>query len=339
MKAVFGLVLVTGLGLAGTAVWMVRSHFEQQQIALQETQAIAAAAVPTVEVFAVTRAIGYGERLTPEDVALIAYAEPFLPEGVFRTMEELFPDGPEEPRTVLRPLEVNEPILAVKVTEPGEDAGITSRLTAGMRAFAISVDATSGVSGFLRPGDRVDIYWSGQVEEGGRGPREVTQLIESGVKIVAVDQTDDDTAMQVGIARTVTVEVSPQQVAAFAQAQSTGRLSLSLVGYGDESVAEAIEVDQKSLLGLEDAPAPEVVEAPAPVVAPRVCTVRTRRGAEVIETPVDCPEDAAAAAALAPPPGEPQVLIAAPAEPAPAEAAVAEPAAEPALDEASSSSQ
>ena len=66
---------------------------------------------------------------------------------------------------------------------------ITSRLTAGMRAFAISVDVTSGVSGFLRPGDRVDVYWSGTVEEGGRSPRGVTQLIDSGVKIVAVDQT------------------------------------------------------------------------------------------------------------------------------------------------------
>lgn len=294
MKAVFGLVLVTGLGLAGSAVYMVRGHFQAQAVQLAQTRAVAAAAVPTVKVYAVTRAIGYGERLAPADVQLVDYAQPFLPEGVFATEAELFPEGPEELRTVLRPMEPNEPVLAIKVTEPGEDAGITSRLTAGMRAFTISVDARTGVSGFLRPGDNVDVYWTGQVEEGGRGAREVTQLIESGLRIIGIDQTSDDTATQVGVANTVTVEVSPQQVAKLAQAQSTGGLSLSLVGYGDDTVAAAIEVDQQSLLGLEDAPAPAPVAAPAaPPPPPRVCSVRTRRGGEVIETPVDCPTDEA----------------------------------------------
>ena len=52
------------------------------------------------------------------------------------------------------------------------------------------------------------------------------------------------------IARTVTVAISPQQVAGLAQAQSTGRLSLSLMAANDETVAEAIEVDQRALLGI-----------------------------------------------------------------------------------------
>ena len=291
MKVVFGLVLVTGLGLAGTAVHMVRGHFQAQAVQLAQTQAVAAAAVPTVKVFAVTRAIGYGERLAPADVQLVDYAEPFLPQGVFLTEEDLFPEGPEELRTVLRPMEPNEPVLVVKVTEPGEDAGLTSRLAEGMRAFTISVDVSTGVSGFLRPGDNVDVYWTGSVEEGGRGARRVTQLIESGLKVIGINQTSDDTATQVGVAQTVTVEVSPQQVANLAQAQSTGGLSLSLVGHGDDTVAAAIEVDQKSLLGLEDAPVAAPVVVPAASPPPRVCSVRTRRGGEVVVTPVDCPTE------------------------------------------------
>ncbi len=332
MKAVFGLVLVTGLGLAGTAVYMVRGHFEAQQLALQQTQAIAAAAIPTVEVFAVNRAIGYGERLRPEDIAVIAYAEPFLPAGVFRTEEELFPKGLEELRTVLRPMEPNEPVLAVKVTNPGEDAGINSRLEQGMRAFSISANATTGVSGFLRPGDLVDVYWTGSIEEGGQGARTVTQLIESRLPIVGINQTDDETAMQVGVAQTVTVAVSPEQVAKLALAQRTGELHLSLVGYGDDSIATGIEVDQKALLGLEDAPAPVVVPE---AVAPRVCTVRTRRGSEVVVTPVDCPgEDTTPFSGMT----NPDAIPAASAEP-PIETAAAEEAAEGgAPGEASSSS-
>lgn len=337
MKAVFGLVLVVGLGLAGTAVYMVRGHFEAQALQLAQERAIAAAAVPTVKVYAVTRAIGYGERLTPEDVALVDYAEPHLPEGVFREEAELFPDGPDELRTVLRPMEPNEPVLAVKVTEPGEDAGITSRLKAGMRAFTISVDATTGVSGFLRPGDRVDVYWSGTVEEGGRAARQVTQLIEPGLVIVGIDQTADESQTTIGVARTVTVEVTPQQVANLAQAQRTGGLSLSLVGYEDDVAATAIEVDQKSLLGLEDAPAPAPVVAPEVEAAPQVCTVRTRRGSEVIETPVDCPgEDTTPFSGLT----NPDAIPAEPVPDAPVETASSEiaPAEDAPLNEASSSS-
>lgn len=280
MRAVFGLVLVIGLGLAGFAVYMVKGYFDQQQIALQRERAAAAQIVPTVDVLAVNRQIGYGERLTREDVIIIKYAAPFLPEGTFGTAEELFPDGGEKLRVVLRPMEPNEPILAVKVTAPGEDAGLTTLLGRGMRAFAIRVDVASGVSGFLRPGDRVDVYWTGRA--GGNVDGDVTKLIETGVSIVAVDQSADGSISRATVARTVTVEVTPQQVAALAQAQSSGTLSLSLVGIADDSVAEAIEVDQASLLGLKEEAAPEEV------VQEKICTIRTRRGAEVVEIEIPC---------------------------------------------------
>lgn len=283
MRAVFGLVLIVGMGLAGFAIYMVQGYFQQQNAALEAQYAAIQQAVPTVDVLAVNRVMEHGEQITAEDIVMIKYAEPFLPEGVFLTEEELFSDGPEELRVVTRQMEANEPILAAKVTNPGEVAGITALLSRGMRAFAIKVDVSSGVSGFLSPGDRVDVYWTGRVEgidNGGAG--EVTKLIEAGVQLVAVDQTSESGRTGATIARTVTVQVTPDQVAALAQAQATGKLSLSLVGREDDTVAGAIEVDQASLLGI----APE-----APVAAPQaeeVCTIRTRRGAEVVEIPIPC---------------------------------------------------
>ncbi len=280
MRAVFGLVLIMGLGLAGFAVYMVQGHFSAQSAALARERAVVAAQVPTVDVYAVNRTINYGEALTPADVVIIQYAEPFLPEGVFLTEADLFPEGNAEPRFVLRQMDANEPVLAAKITQPGEDAGITSRLTRGMRAFTISVDVASGVSGFLRPGDKVDVYWSGTVnsDNGGRG---VTQLIQAGVALVAVDQTADGSMNGAMIARTVTVEVTPQQVATLAQAQSTGSLSLSLVGSSDDTIAEATEVDQETLLGIQDEVVVQAEQA-------QVCTSRERRGAEVVEIPIPC---------------------------------------------------
>lgn len=283
MRAVFGLVLVVGMGLAGFAIYMVQGYFEEQNRALVQQRAAMAAQVPTVEVYAVNRSIGFGEQITAADVVKIRYAEPFLPDGVFRTEEDLFPDGPENLRVVTRPMEANEPVLRVKVTAPGEDAGITTRLARGMRAYAIKVDVASGVSGFLSPSDRVDIYWTGRVQgANASGTGEITKLIESGVRLVAVDQMSESGRGGATIARTVTVEVTPDQVAGLAQAQATGNLSLSLVGREDDTVAGRIEVDQATLLGLPRvAPAPEIEQE-------RVCTTRTRRGAEVVDTPIPC---------------------------------------------------
>ena len=107
---------------------------------------------------------------------------------------------------------------------------------------------------------------------------------ETGVKLIAVDQSAYGDKTATTIARTVTVSAKPQQVAALAQAQSTGRLSLALVGSGDTSEVGPVEVDQMSLLGLEAPEEEKIVE----VEKEEVCTIRTRKGGEMIEIPIPC---------------------------------------------------
>lgn len=150
-------------------------------------------------------------------------------------------------------MEKFEPILAVKVTEPGEQAGLTGSLAKGMRAFAIKVEAAD----FLQPGDRVDVYWTGAA---GGTQGEMTRLIESTMEIIAA---------------------TPEQVARLAQAQATGRLVMSMVGVGDDTQTGKVEVDTGSMLGITAA-------APVEVAAEEVCTIKTRKGTEVIEMPVAC---------------------------------------------------
>ncbi|SLN20188.1 hypothetical protein ROA7450_00673 [Roseovarius albus] len=290
MRLVFGLVLVVGLGLAGFAVYMAKNFIQQTQAELAHERSQRAPNIETVDIYVADKPLKYGQRLRVEDVKLIAFPKSSLPKGTFSEEDELFPNGNVSPRKVLRTIEPFEAILGIKVTEPGQEAGITSQLEKGMRAFAIRVDVSSGVSGFLRPGDRVDVYWTGNIGRNGartaaNSTGEVTKLIETGVKLIAVDQISNVDTTEAILARTVTVSARPQQVASLAQAQSTGRLSLSLVGAEDDSVADAIEVDQRSLLGLAEV----VVEEKAPEVEkPQVCTVKTRRGGEVIATPIPC---------------------------------------------------
>lgn len=277
MRMVFGLVLVVGLALAGFAVYMAQGFISKTQNALAAEQAIRAKSGPLVEVFVVNKPLNYGDVLTKEDVQMIYWPENALPETIFRDGEVLFPNEGKEPRYVLRQMDKFEPLLATKVTEPGQPAGLTGQLDKGMRAFAIKVDVDSGVSGFLQPGDKVDVYWTGQ-SPGVEG--DLTRLIESTVKIVAVDQvTNGERAA--AVARTVTVEVSPEQVARLAQAQATGRLALALVGVGDETVSARVEVDGAGLLGIE---AQQIVIAEQE----RVCTIRTRKGGEAVEIAIPC---------------------------------------------------
>ncbi len=278
MRLVFGLVLLVGVGLAGFAVHQARNYVGAHKTALEKERAISAEAVETSPVYVSNRAFRYGERLTEEDVRMVPFPVEALPEGTFAELTDLFPESGPAFRTATRSMEKDEAILKVKVTEPGKDAGITSRLKPGMRAFAIRVDVTSGVSGFLRPGDNVDIYWTGTALG-----QEITKLIETQVGLIAIDQSADEDLNKATVARTVTVQVTPTQVAALAQAQSSGRLSLALVGVEDDTVVQSVEIDQNKLLGIEQQQTVEVQKE-------QVCTTRTRRGTETVEVRIPCPD-------------------------------------------------
>ncbi len=262
--------------MAGAAVYMAQGHISKQEVAVQQEKLIREKTGGLIEVFVVNKPKNYGETITKEDVQMIYWPKNALPEGVFTDPALLFPDENAEPRYVVRQMETYEPILAVKVTEPGEQAGLNGEIEQGMRAFAIKVEAAD----FLQPGDRVDIYWTGSVEG---TPGEMTRLIESAMKIIAVDRnkkaSNTDGAIQ---SRTMTVAATPEQVARLAQAQATGGLVMSLVGTGDQIASGAIEIDSNALLGIE-------TQQPVAVQdTPRTCTIRTRKGADVVEIPIPC---------------------------------------------------
>lgn len=279
MRAMFSLVLVVGLALAGFAVYMTQKYFSQSQAELTYERELRAKTGPLVQVFVANKVKKYGEVLTKDDVVLIYWQQSALPEHIFQKPEALFPPETKAPRYVSRQIEKFEPILAENVTEPGKPAGLTSLLEPGQTAFAVKVDMASGVAGFVQVGDRVDVYWTGALAG---TSEEITRLIESGVRVVGVDQQADNSASTSGVARTVTLAAAREDVARLTQAQATGRLTLALVGAKDTSFDGKIEVNSNQLLGITPA---QVAAAPA---APRVCTVKTRRGADVVETPIPC---------------------------------------------------
>jgi pilus assembly protein CpaB len=268
-------ILVLGLGLAGYGVFTAQSYIAETNEAIARAQAqqtASGSAIELVQLAVASRPLRYGEPILDSDVVLVDWPAHFVPSGVFHSLDELVSD-PRRPRVALRAMEANEPILAIKVSQPGQPAGIAAQLTPGMRAFTIRIDAGSGISGTLRPSDMVDLYWTGRGTQG-----EVTRLLSSALRIIALDENADQDRSSTGVPRSVTIEAAPETVATIAQGQSTGRLSLSVVGLDDDRVLEAIEIDSSRLLG---------VQTQAEVVEER-CTIRTRRGAEVVTIEIPC---------------------------------------------------
>jgi pilus assembly protein CpaB len=283
MRAVFALVLLVGMGLAGVAVYMIQGYMSDLEAALQQERSFNAKAGKLVEVYVFAKPKAYGDALAEGDVQLIYWPEKSLPKEIFRDKATLFPENADGPRYIMRSTEAFEPVLASRVTEPGQLSRLTSKLEKGKRAFAIRVGSDSGVSNFVKPDDFIDILWTGNVP-GYEG--RITRQIESAVQVIAVDNAlNEGEVASDSVAKTVTVAATPEQVARLAQAQATGDLTLSLAMDDTEVVEGTIETDTKSLLGIvEVAP---VVEAP--VVEKKVCYAKQRSGGVLVDTDVEIP--------------------------------------------------
>ncbi|MPQ95118.1 Flp pilus assembly protein CpaB [Thioclava sp. JE_KL1] len=287
MRLIFVLFLVAGVGLAGVAVMMARGQIAQFQAERDQLAALQKDAPKLADVVVVRKPLRYGEQFGPKDLAVIKMQANAVPQNAFNVIaakegtpeaaRAAFFEGDTRERASMRALTPGEVLLASRVTQPGQNAGIMASLPDGRRAFTIQVSSTSAVSGFLRPGDLVDVYWSGQI-----GSEPVTKLIDRNLKLIAIDQsTDPDRTKATQIARSVTAEVSPEQVAALTLAQNTGRLTLSLVGLDNSAQLGQIEINRDELLGIQKQEAKKVEKA-------QVCTIKTRKGTEVIETPIPC---------------------------------------------------
>ncbi|WP_339947740.1 Flp pilus assembly protein CpaB [uncultured Albimonas sp.] len=271
MRSLAVFIFVAGLALAGGAAWYVFAK-------VQAAEARAGDPVATVPVAVANKDLKFGQPLTKADVRVVRFPADAVPENAFTSPTELFGEGEDvKPRTVLRRMEPSELILKSKITGFGQRATVATLIEPGMRAYTLPVDAASAVGGFLLPGSRVDIILTTK-DRAGPTARVLIQNIE----IVAVDQDTDPDRIEAKIAKTVTVQGTPEQVQALTLASSVGSLSLSLRGFGGEAVNDAGVLDRNALLGVvEEAPAsePEPVEA-APEPEPEVRVI-VRRGSQV----------------------------------------------------------
>ena len=212
-----GIALVLGLVavyLANTFLATSERRVEQAQVGLTK---IAVAAVP----------LDYGMDITPDKVKFVDFPAASLPPGSYNQFAQLVPAGKR--RVVLRPIQVNEPILASKLAGEGLGPSIAYLLPDGMRAAAVRVNDVSGVAGFVQPSDAVDVLITRQLSE-----RQVTDVLLQNIRVIAIDQNAQGANGQPILGKTATLEVTPVDAQKLALAQQVGSLSLVLRKAGTE---------------------------------------------------------------------------------------------------------
>jgi pilus assembly protein CpaB len=142
--------------------------------------------------------------------------------------------------TVVRaPILAGQPIATTAIVHGDQSGFMAATLGDGMRAVSIPISVDSGAGGFILPNDRVDVILTRKMEGGGQG-RGFAKTILTNLRVLAVDQTyrqEKDT--RTVVAKTATVEVTPEQAEVIAGAAVSGQLSLSLVPLSEASAALA----------------------------------------------------------------------------------------------------
>ncbi len=239
------LVLLLAAVCAGIAAMLARSIFGGGTPDVKAQTASTA----TMGVLVASANIEPGKPVTPQLVHWQAWPQASV-DPTFITGNSNSPVDQIVAGTVARaPIVANEPLTNTKIVHADSAGFLSARLTPGMRAVSISISTESGAGGFILPNDRVDILLSIQVSDSPRAYAAHTLLHD--VRVLAVDQTySQDKDQKTVIAKTATLELSPQQAEMISAAAQTGSVSLALRPLGDNATTNLAMNTRKNATGV-----------------------------------------------------------------------------------------
>lgn len=247
------IILAVAIVLGGAAIWGV--------LTMQAARTSSAFA----HVVVAARPIDLGQALAPDMLRIQRWPADAVPPGVFTEISQLTGG---EARVALRAIEPNEPILASRVSGAGGRATLSATIAEGHRAVAIRANDVIGVGGFVLPGDYVDVLLT-RPDGGGYANNQNmrTDLLIPNVRVLAIDQTANESRNDPQVARAVTIEVTPEDGQKVALASQIGTLSLALRRADDAGAATAPQ-DTIRIQDLQAEAARRTPAAPRPA-APR----------------------------------------------------------------------
>jgi len=231
---------VVALSLAGGTAMLVRA-FLAQKTAEVEAAPLARAAAPQKSVLVARGPITRGQILKPQDFSWQVWPEGGIDKNYIQTgtrTAEAFAGW-----VARDPFAPGEPISEAKIVAPGSRGFLAAALAPGMRAVSVPLTATSGISGFVFPGDKVDLLITHRVTSHTEGDHEAAETVLHDVRVIAVDQKLDNKNGEALVAHTATLEVTPKQSEVIAVAVEMGKLSLSLRSLAIDGPDEGARAD------------------------------------------------------------------------------------------------
>lgn len=239
-----GIALILALG-TGVLIFMWTSSVARQPV-------VAPKAV-TVPVVVAVSDLRPGVRLTAAMLETRGFTPDSMPAGAFGSPGEV------AGRVLGVAVGANEAVTEAKLADASVvGGGVSALIEPGKRAMSVKGNAVMGLSGFVRPGDRVDVIVS-LVQGRGNNDEPVTKLVLERVKVLAtgtqLQAPDADGA--VASVDVYTLELTPEESERLALAATQGTLNFALRNAADEEnvLTDGVTVN-KALAALRPAPKP-----------------------------------------------------------------------------------
>lgn len=231
------------------------------------------------EVVVTANDLTYGAKLEPSMLRTVRYPKESIPAGAYASMDSVIG------QTTKVFMAAREPVTATKLSSRG--GGLSMLVRPSMRAASVEVNQVSGVSGFVLPGDRVDVIIT--VVPPGIEQNAVTRTLLQNIEVLAAGQKTQQQDNKPMSVQAVTLLVEPKGAEILAHAQHQGEIGLVLRNPEDQGQAEVPAFSTRQMLGYGDDAAPRRTGGGGGG-APRarsseLSKIRIIRSAEVSETP------------------------------------------------------
>jgi pilus assembly protein CpaB len=139
-----------------------------------------------------------------------------------------------EGKVVISPIRQGEPVLRSRLApETLAQGGVPAIIAPQKRALAVKVDKVIGVSGFIKPGNKVDVLVTvNHPETQVRFTKTVLEnmlVLAIGTQMEQPDKNQPPVEVDV-----ITMEVTPEEAEKLALASTEGRIMMALRGYTDD---------------------------------------------------------------------------------------------------------
>lgn len=207
--------------IAAVGSYFIYNWMQQHAKAPRMNEAVASGRSEVIPVAVAAVDMIPGTKLTSELIKTTDFLKNSLPPGYFTDPFALVG------RVAIVPLKVNEPIIEHRLASIDiKTGGVSALVQEGKRAVAVGGDKVIGLSGFIYPGNRVDVMvtW-----EDPKSESEITKVVLENMLVLAsgtmMQKNDKGDAAPVDV---YTLEMTPEEAEIISLVRNQGKIQFAL---------------------------------------------------------------------------------------------------------------